>query len=130
MVEPFATKKDAMENITTTESPPSMTGREREVCALLCAHMSSKEIGAVLGISPKTVDKRIDAARLKLGCADRNALARAVVIHPANYVSDSGHHAGRSWGCPAVDPDVHDEVINKLRGGAMIFAYGGKAKTF
>ena len=40
--------------------------------------MSSKEIGAVLGISPKTVDKRIDAARRKHGCADRNALARAL----------------------------------------------------
>lgn len=64
-----------------------------------------------------------------LSKTNNNAYSRAVVIHPAHYVSESGRHAGRSWGCPAVDPDVHDELINKLRGQAMIYAYGGNVVT-
>ena len=64
-----------------------------------------------------------------LSKTNSRAYERAVVIHPADYVSESASRAGRSWGCPAVDPDVHDELINKLRGGSLIYAYGGSVKT-
>ncbi|MBI4345435.1 MAG: murein L,D-transpeptidase catalytic domain family protein [Elusimicrobia bacterium] len=55
------------------------------------------------------------------------AESRAVVIHAADYVSrdyirDRGM-AGRSWGCPAVDPADLDELVGELRGGAVLLLY-------
>ena len=56
-----------------------------------------------------------------------NALARAIVIHGAPYVSESlaasMGRIGRSWGCPALRPEVAHSVIDTLKGGAAIFAY-------
>jgi hypothetical protein len=56
-----------------------------------------------------------------------NALARAVVIHAADYVSDAVVKAqgrlGRSWGCPALDPAVADDVMDTLKDGAVLVAW-------
>jgi hypothetical protein len=30
---------------------------------------------------------------------------------------------GRSWGCPALRPEVAHSVIDTLKGGAAVFAY-------
>lgn len=49
-----------------------------------------------------------------------NAYARAVVVHPAGYVNESAGRAGRSWGCPALDPSVARGVIDKIKGGALL----------
>ena len=62
------------------------------------------------------------------GVNDR-ALERAIVIHPADYVSEafrlkSGGRLGRSWGCPALDPAVAPEIIDRIQAGSVIFAYG------
>jgi hypothetical protein len=62
------------------------------------------------------------------GVNDR-ALERAIVIHPADYVSEafrrqSGGRLGRSWGCPALDPAVAPEIIGRIQAGSVIFAYG------
>jgi hypothetical protein len=56
-----------------------------------------------------------------------NALARAIVMHGAPYVSESlaasMGRIGRSWGCPALRPEVASSVIDTLKGGAAVFAY-------
>lgn len=56
-----------------------------------------------------------------------NALARAIVMHGAPYVSDAiaerVGRIGRSWGCPAVRTEVARTVIDTLKGGALVFAY-------
>jgi hypothetical protein len=56
-----------------------------------------------------------------------NALARAIVMHGAPYVNPSlaarVGRLGRSWGCPAVRPEVARTVIDTLKGGALLFAY-------
>jgi hypothetical protein len=56
-----------------------------------------------------------------------NALARAIVMHGAPYVSqeiaDHLGRLGRSWGCPAVRQEVARTVIDTLKGGALLFAY-------
>jgi hypothetical protein len=56
-----------------------------------------------------------------------NALARAIVMHGAPYVSEAlaerVGRIGRSWGCPAVREEVARTVIDTLKGGALIFAY-------
>lgn len=50
-----------------------------------------------------------------------NARMRAIVIHPADYVV-AGQKAGRSWGCPALDPGVSEDVIDRIKEGAVIYA--------
>jgi hypothetical protein len=56
-----------------------------------------------------------------------NALARAIVMHGAPYVSEAIAarlgRLGRSWGCPAVRQEVARTVIDTLKGGALLFAY-------
>ena len=56
-----------------------------------------------------------------------NALARAIVMHGAPYVStaiaERLGRLGRSWGCPAVRPEVARTVIDTLKGGALLYAY-------
>ncbi len=51
-----------------------------------------------------------------------NARSRAVVMHPADYVSETDAHAGRSFGCPAVDPKYSKQLITNIKEGALIFA--------
>ncbi|GEM_PF-6247035 len=59
--------------------------------------------------------------RLKgLSQTNSNALKRAIVIHGANYVNDG--HVGRSWGCPAVKTSKVKLIVEKLEGGALIYA--------
>lgn len=56
-----------------------------------------------------------------------NSYRRAVVLHPAAYVSDAyvarNGRLGRSWGCPAVRPEISRQLIDAIRGGAVLFAY-------
>ena len=55
------------------------------------------------------------------------AMARAIVMHGARYVNPATARQlgrlGRSWGCPAVRPEVAAAVIDSLKNGQMIFAY-------
>jgi hypothetical protein len=55
------------------------------------------------------------------------ARARAIVMHGAPYVNPalakSQGRIGRSWGCPALRPEVAKEVIDSLKHGQMLFAY-------
>ncbi len=55
------------------------------------------------------------------------AMARAVVIHGADYVSKefvkSMGRLGRSFGCPAVSREVSDGVINAIADGSCVFIY-------
>ena len=57
-----------------------------------------------------------------------NAWSRAIVVHAAPYVCDGfiQQHgfAGRSWGCPALDPRNVHAIIATIKGGSLIFAYG------
>ncbi|MGD9590955.1 MAG: murein L,D-transpeptidase catalytic domain family protein [Candidatus Berkiella sp.] len=56
-----------------------------------------------------------------------NAERRKIVIHGANYVSDSAAknlgRLGRSWGCPALDHRLSTPVINTIKDGSLVFAY-------
>ena len=56
------------------------------------------------------------------------ARARAIVMHGAPYVSrEFGKREGRlgrSWGCPALTLAAARKVIDTIRGGSLVFAYG------
>jgi hypothetical protein len=55
------------------------------------------------------------------------ARERAIVVHGAAYVSPGTVSAlgrlGRSWGCPALGPNVAARVIDTIKGGSLIFSY-------
>jgi hypothetical protein len=59
--------------------------------------------------------------------SNSNALDRAIVLHRADYVSESviksTGRLGRSQGCFAVENAVADMLIDKLKGGAYIIAW-------
>jgi hypothetical protein len=63
---------------------------------------------------------------LDRGFNDR-ARERAIVVHGAPYVSEAFVRAqgrlGRSWGCPALGDDVARQVIDRVKGGSLVFAY-------
>jgi hypothetical protein len=68
---------------------------------------------------------------LDKGINDR-ARERAIVMHGAPYVSEafvkSTGRLGRSWGCPAVSADVARKMIDRVKGGGLVFAYYPDAK--
>ena len=55
------------------------------------------------------------------------AMKRLIVMHGAPYVNLQNARKqgrlGRSWGCPAVRPEVAKQVIDSLKNGQMIFSY-------
>jgi hypothetical protein len=60
-----------------------------------------------------------------------NARQRLIVMHGAPYV-DPGQarrqgRLGRSWGCPALRPQVAHAVIDTLKDGQLLFAYADEA---
>ena len=63
---------------------------------------------------------------LDKGINDR-ARERAIVMHGAPYVSPAFVKAngrlGRSWGCPAVSEAVAKQLIDRVKGGGLVFAY-------
>jgi len=56
------------------------------------------------------------------------ARERAIVLHAADYVCQNTINQlgrlGRSFGCPAVSPDVINEVISTLKGKTVLFING------
>jgi hypothetical protein len=63
---------------------------------------------------------------LETGFNDR-ARERAIVMHGAPYVSDgfitTNGRLGRSWGCPALRETVARPLIDRIKGGDLVFAY-------
>lgn len=58
---------------------------------------------------------------------NHNAAKRVIVLHPAKYTSKAyvkrKGGSGFSWGCFTLDPKESRAVINKIKGGSLIFAY-------
>lgn len=56
-----------------------------------------------------------------------NALSRGIVMHAATYVNASlakgRGFIGRSWGCPAVAPELNKAIINKIKDGSCLFLF-------
>jgi hypothetical protein len=58
---------------------------------------------------------------------NQRAREREIVMHAAWYVSDgtaaSLGRLGRSWGCPAVRPEISRQLIDDIKDGNYLFAY-------
>jgi hypothetical protein len=60
------------------------------------------------------------------GYNDRSLL-RGIVIHAAKYVSrdyvSRYGRLGRSFGCPALPPELSRPIINRIKDGSVVFSY-------
>lgn len=56
-----------------------------------------------------------------------HAVKRAIIIHAADYVTESFikkfGRLGRSQGCPALPPDLNKPIIERIKGGTCLFVY-------
>ncbi len=56
-----------------------------------------------------------------------NARSRSIVVHAADYCDPAllkaNGRLGRSFGCPALPPDVNEEVIDMIKGGSVLYIY-------
>lgn len=52
---------------------------------------------------------------------------RAIVVHPSKYVSQSymedHEYPGRSWGCITLDPAYSVQIIDKIKGGSILYIH-------
>ena len=59
---------------------------------------------------------------------NNNAYRRNIVVHGAAYADPSVikqiGRLGRSWGCPAVPAYLAHRIINTIKNGTVIYAYG------
>jgi hypothetical protein len=73
---------------------------------------------------------RLDGLQPGLNHAARD---RAVVIHAADYVSQSfiqqNGYLGRSWGCPALPADGYNQVIDQIKEGTLLLIYHPSLNT-
>ncbi|ASU34555.1 murein L,D-transpeptidase catalytic domain family protein [Mucilaginibacter xinganensis] len=57
-----------------------------------------------------------------------NARERAIVVHGADYVGENAiaqlSRLGRSYGCPAVSPEVSDKVIDLIKNKTVMYING------
>jgi DNA-binding CsgD family transcriptional regulator len=63
-----------MIELATERKPAPITPRQREVVALIAAGCSNDEVGARLGISPRTAKAHCDVLRQKLGVRRRRQI--------------------------------------------------------
>jgi hypothetical protein len=80
---------------------------------------------SIYDFTGKSAGKRYSSLGLRLqgvstGFNDQ-ALARGVVAHGAPYVTSS--KAGRSEGCPAMEPERAERLLPKLADGGMVFLF-------
>ena len=63
---------------------------------------------------------------MEKGLNDR-AMRRGIVMHGADYVSEdyinTQGYIGRSWGCPAIAPDVCHPIIDMVKEGTCLYIY-------
>jgi hypothetical protein len=90
----------------------------------LCTSKGLMRVGQRI-ISPKHGDALL-LHGMEKGVND-HALGREIIIHGADYVSaefirDHGR-LGRSWGCPAVAPDVMRRLITLLPEGSLLYVH-------
>jgi hypothetical protein len=75
-------------------------------------------------VGSKGYSLRLDGQEKKY---NGNIRSRAVVIHSADYVSESwirkNGRIGRSQGCPALPNEINKAVINTIKNKTVIFAY-------
>lgn len=81
----------AMIELATEKRTATITQRQREVVALIAAGCSNDEVGARLGISPRTAKAHCDVLRQKLGVTRRRQIPIAFRLLTGEDPLSAGH---------------------------------------
>ncbi|MCO5143484.1 MAG: murein L,D-transpeptidase catalytic domain family protein [Oligoflexia bacterium] len=118
----FDLKTKKVEKYNTSHgqgSDPKNSGLAKLFSNSMNSHKTS--LGAYKTLDSGKSKKHGTVGRLMgLQASNSNALARAIIIHKAKYVNEAGR-AGRSHGCFALDTRVYLKVINKVKGGSLLY---------
>ena len=90
----------AMIELVTERRTTAITERQREVVALIAAGCSNDEVGARLGISPRTAKAHCDVLRQKLGVRRRRQIPVAFRLLTGEDPLTAGHR----WALGAEPP--------------------------
>jgi L,D-transpeptidase catalytic domain len=101
-------------------SDPNGTGMATHFSDVDGSHMSS--LGFALGSETFSGTHGRSLRLDGLSSTNKHMRSRAILIHGAAYVRDGHTGTGRSWGCFALDMAVKDDVIDAMKGGALLFA--------
>jgi hypothetical protein len=105
-------------------SDPGNTGMANRFSNTNKSHMSSLGFYRTMGTYQ---GKHGYSLKLQgLSSTNSNALARAIVVHAANYVNESAPRSGRSHGCPALDPRFARKTIDTVKGGSLMYIWSGQ----
>ncbi|HEX8450671.1 MAG TPA: murein L,D-transpeptidase catalytic domain family protein [Longimicrobium sp.] len=108
--------------------PTKFTNREGSATSSL-GLFKAREVYAFTGHASgqvyRSVGLRLDGVSGRFNSAARQ---RRVVVHGAPYVSES--EAGRSEGCPAMDPARAQKLIPRIGNGGMVFLFSPLDKTW
>lgn len=80
-----------MIDLATDRKQAPITARQREVVALIAAGCSNEEVGARLGISPRTAKAHSDVLRQKLGVKRRRQIPIAFRLLTGEDPLSPGH---------------------------------------
>jgi ATP/maltotriose-dependent transcriptional regulator MalT len=86
-----------MIELATEKKTKPITPRQREVIALIAAGCSNEEVGARLGISPRTAKAHCDVLRQKLGVRRRRQIPIAFRL----LTGEDPLAGGNAWALPA-----------------------------
>lgn len=122
LVDRIAGSVEAMTVAHGTASDPDKNGYAQYFSNIPNSKMSS--LGAYI-VSERYIGKHGASLRLDgLEGTNDQARSRAIVLHSADYVRDGRSKQGWSWGCPALPKKHMDGVVEALRDGAFMYAYG------
>ncbi len=90
------------------------------------SHESSKGAMVTKGTYTGKHGRSLKLGGLEKGIND-NVENRSIVIHAADYVTDgyilSAGRVGCSYGCPAVDPAIAQDLIDDIKNGTFFYVY-------
>ncbi len=109
-----------------------LTEGQKACLRLVDEHHTSKEIARLLGISPFTVDQRLDAARRKLGAASRKDAAKifagieeGTISEPFVYEAQRLEAAGFT-DISAPPPDRAEQAFARISSLVSVPPIGGE----
>lgn len=98
----------------------SLTSKQHEALKLAAGHLTSKQIAMHLGVSPATIDKRIETVRSRLGNIPRSDLVRLYLLWSEErcaagtydrIISDPIILGGLHRGLPETEPQPTDRSL-------------------
>lgn len=118
--------------LISRSQPAELTEGQKACLRLVDDHHTSKEIARILGISPFTVDQRLDAARRKLNAASRKDAAKIFSAIDGTAISQPLVYEPQPIDNPVTSdnpdqiPSRVERMLSRLSSIASVLPIGGQ----